>query len=132
MLKAYEAFLLQKGTVKSQYIPFYLKWVSECYTFLNEHPQTRLSLEQKKRFLSQMAKRHEDWQVNQADTALRLYDYFLSRTRVNMDGKPTDQEGMWRDLEERMHQALRLRRRSLSTEKTYLIWLRGFKRWVAV
>jgi len=131
MLKAYEAFLLQKGTVKSQYIPFYLKWVSECYIFLNEHPQTRLSLEQKRRFLSQMAKRHEDWQVKQADTALRLYDYFLSRTRVNMDGKPTDQEGRWRDLEERMRQALRLRRRSLSTEKTYLIWLRGFKRWVA-
>ena len=30
-------------------------------------------------FLSEMAKRHEDWQVKQADTALRLYDYYLSK-----------------------------------------------------
>ena len=78
MLKAYEAFLIKKGTIKIQYVPFYLKWVSDCYGFLNEPLSNRLSSEQKKQFLSDMAKRHEDWQVKQADTALRLYDYFLS------------------------------------------------------
>jgi len=73
-----------------------------------------------------MAKRHEDWQVKQADTALRLYDYFLSGVISPMTGKPSSNQEIWRLLEERMRDALRLRHRSLSTEKTYLIWLRGF------
>jgi hypothetical protein len=71
MLRPYEAFLTKKGSVRSQYIPFYLKWVSDCYTFLNETLSNRLTSEQCNQFLSHMAKRHEDWQVKQADTALR-------------------------------------------------------------
>jgi hypothetical protein len=71
MLRPYEAFLKKKENVRSQYIPFYLKWVSDCYTFLNEPLSNRLTSEQSKQFLSHMAKRHEDWQVKQADTALR-------------------------------------------------------------
>ena len=29
MLRAYEAFLIKKGSVKSQSVPYYLKWVSD-------------------------------------------------------------------------------------------------------
>jgi hypothetical protein len=71
MLRPYEAFLTKKGNVRSQYIPFYLKWVSDCYAFLNEPLSNRLTSEQSNQFLFHMAKRHEDWQVKQADTALR-------------------------------------------------------------
>jgi hypothetical protein len=85
MLRAYEAFLTKKGAVKTQYVPFYLKWVSDCYAFLNEPMSNRLGSEQKKQFLSQMAKRHEDWQVKQADTVLRLYNYFLSREALKLE-----------------------------------------------
>jgi len=130
MLRNYETFLTKKGTVKTQYVPFYLKWVSDCYGFLNEPLSNRLESEKKKQFLSHMAKQHEDWQVKQADTALRLYDYFLSRAISPTTGEPSSQEEKWRLLEERMRNALRLRHRSLSTEKTYLIWLRSFRAFV--
>jgi hypothetical protein len=43
MLSAYEAFLTKKGAEKTQYVPFYLKWVSDCYGFLNEPLSNRLS-----------------------------------------------------------------------------------------
>jgi integron integrase len=127
MLRAYESFLISKGTIKSQYVPFYLKWVSDCYSFLNEPLSNRLGSDQKKQFLSDMAKGHEDWQVKQADTALRLYDYFLSKQVMptNSTSSPSPAE-RWKPLEEKMRNALRLRHRSLSTEKTYLIWLRSF------
>jgi integron integrase len=133
MLGAYEAFLIKKGTIRSQYVPFYLKWVSDCYAFLNEPLSNRLGSEQKKQFLSEMAKRHEDWQVKQADTALRLYDYFLSKNVMPTIGEatpPPSPAEKWKSLEEKMREALRLRHRSLSTEKTYLIWLRSFKAFV--
>jgi len=35
MLKEFKKFLLQKGRVKKNQIPYYLKWVGECYAFLN-------------------------------------------------------------------------------------------------
>jgi hypothetical protein len=92
MLRAYEAFLARKGTVKTQYVPFYLKWVSDCYALVNEPFSTLLNIEQKQQFLSYMAKRHEDWQVKQADAALRLYDYFLSRNRVSTIDEPSSYE----------------------------------------
>ncbi len=125
MLKNYEAFLTKKGTLKTQYIPYYLKWVSDCYTFLNEPLSNRLNGDQKRQFLSDMAKRHEEWQVKQADTALRLYDYFLSQTISSKTGEPISHKDKWQILEEKTRDALRLRHRSLSTEKTYLMEILG-------
>jgi hypothetical protein len=89
---AYEDFLTKKGTVKTQYVPYYLKWVSDCYGFLDKPLSDRLRGEQRKQFLSHMEKRHEDWQVKQADTALRLYDYFLSRSITATIGEPISHE----------------------------------------
>jgi integron integrase len=130
MFEAFKQFLLHKGSIEPQYVPFYLKWVSECYSFLNVIPATRINGDQRKQFLSHMSKRHEHWEVNQADTALRLYDYFLSREiKANAEGVPAA-EGDWRALEEKMRQMLRLRQRALSTEKTYLTWVRSFRAFV--
>lgn len=128
MFESFKRFLLHKGSIKSQYVPFYLKWVSDCYHLLNVTSGTRINSDQRKQFLAHMAKSHEDWQVKQADTALRLYDYFLS-PEIKVDavrGVLADQGG-WPGLEEKMREQLRLRQRSLSTEKTYLIWLRSFR-----
>ena len=89
MLRAFESFLTKKGTIKTQYLPFYLKWVSDCYAFLNEPLPNRLGGEQRKQFLTHMVKRHEEWQVKQADTALRLYDYFLSKAVSSTTVEPS-------------------------------------------
>jgi len=130
MLKAYEIFLNKKGNIKPQYIPYYLKWVSDCYNFLNQPLSARLNSDQKRQFLKDMGKKYEEWQVNQADTALRLYDYFLSQTQLPERGDISSDKESWRSLEEKMREALRLRHRSLSTEKTYLLWLKNFKDFV--
>ncbi len=130
MLKNYETFLKSKDSIKTQYLPYYLKWVSDCYHFLNEPLSNRLSIEQKRQFLTDMGKRYEEWQVKQADNALRLYDFFLSKAISLNTVETTSQEEKWQFLEEKMSDVLRLRHRSLSREKTYLIWLRGFKAFV--
>ena len=60
MLDTFQAFLREKKSIKPQDIPFYLKWIADCYRFLNEPLSTRLPGDRKKQFLSHMAKRHED------------------------------------------------------------------------
>lgn len=67
MFTDFEVFLTRKGNIKSAYIPYYIKWVTDCYRFLNESELKRLNSDQKKQFLSRMEKNHEAWQVNQAD-----------------------------------------------------------------
>jgi integron integrase len=130
MFSDFESFLTQKGNITPPNIPYYLKWVYDCYRFLNEPELKHLNSDQKKQFLSQMAKTHEDWQVKQADTALRLYDYFLSKNEMEKSKSSSVDSLQWTSLEDKLRQTLRLHQRSLSTEKTYVIWLKSFRRFV--
>ena len=126
MLQAFEQFLNDKEKIPKKNAPYYVKWVSDCYRYFDKPETQLLTNEQSAEFLSRLAKKHEDWQVQQADRALRLYGYFLARKQGSEDGPSVDKQGDWKDIEEKMRQALRLRHRSYSTEKTYILWLRQF------
>jgi hypothetical protein len=67
-----------KYNINDKYLPFYLRWVTEGYRFLDIPLSQSITNEQKSQFLKYLSKNHEDWQVNQADNAIRLYSYFLS------------------------------------------------------
>jgi integron integrase len=85
----------------------------------------------KDQFLKQISKHHEEWQVRQADNALRLYHFFLSRnSKVSSESLLSPQEG-WDRVEEDTRKVLRLRQRALATEKTYISWLRQFRGFAA-
>jgi len=126
----FREYLIKRARVKEKHIPYYLKWVKDCYNFLEVPVSTPLNTDQKKEFLSHMAKDYEDWQVNQADTALRLYGYFLSQKIKANDAKNISAES-WNIIEEKLQEALRLRHRSYSTEKTYVTWARNFRAFVS-
>lgn len=121
MLEPFKNFLSSKGRMQSKYIPFYLRWVADCYRFLDIALSQCITNEQKSQFLKHLSKSHEDWQVNQADNALRLYSYFLSRpsTDENVHLSATEIDD-WKSIEKKTIEAIRLRHRSYSTEKTYL------------
>ncbi|MBM4066481.1 MAG: hypothetical protein FJ266_12710 [Planctomycetes bacterium] len=70
MPSAFKDYLTQKALIKDKYVPFYLKWVSDCYSFLNEPASKVLNSEQMSRFHKYLAKTHEDWQVKQASQGL--------------------------------------------------------------
>jgi hypothetical protein len=127
MLNNFKNYLLTERAIKSNYVPYYVKWVGDYYSFLNIPNFTRIDNEQKNQFLSHMAKEFENWQVKQSDTALGFYDYFLSRqlkTPAEVSpGESTD----WIFIEKKMQDALRLRHLAYATEKTYLLWLRSFR-----
>jgi integron integrase len=127
VLNNYRDYLLSEGSVKSNYVPYYVKWINDCYSFLNIPCSARINSDQKKQFLSYMAKEFEDWQVKQADTALRLYDYFLSRQSETPATVSPEESTDWILIEQKMLKALRLRHLAYTTEKTYLLWLRSFR-----
>lgn len=130
MLGEFQRYLIKNARDKDKYIAYYLKWISDCYSFNNERVDHRLNSEQKQQFLSHLAKNHEDWQVRQADYAIRLYNFFLSHQGRQLSSYPSDIEKEWGSVENGTRKALRLRHRSLSTEKSYIIWLRQFRKFI--
>jgi integron integrase len=131
MLESFKQFLSSKGKVNAKYIPFYLKWVSEGYRFLDIPLIQPIKNEQRAQFLKHLSKNHEDWQVNQADNAFRLYGYFLSSQHPDKaNAIPETLLNDWKAVEEKTIEAIRLRHRSYSTEKTYILWLRQFQGFV--
>ncbi len=126
MIVEFKQYLLKKGTVKSQYVPYYARWVSDCYSFLDLSNNILITNAQKKQFLNHMAASHEDWQVKQADTALRHYTYFLSQLLKGTAPVSSETSQKLDDIEDQMQKALRLRHLSYSTEKTYIMWVRSF------
>ncbi len=131
MLESFKSFLSSKGKVNDKYLPFYMKWVTEGFRFLDIPLSHAITNEQKSQFLKYLSKSHEDWQVKQADHAIRLYGYFLSREHSNVAGGiPETLINDWKAVEEKTIEAIRLRHRSYSTEKTYIAWLRQFQGFV--
>ena len=126
MPNGFTEYLLKQGSVKPNHIPYLIKWVGSFYSFLNIEDTSFITAENKNQYLSHLSKTHEDWQVNQADTALRLYNYFLSKENnlpIPSDSALRD----WGAIEVKLIEALRLRHRSYSTEKTYKTWIRSFR-----
>jgi len=131
MLKEFQAYLSAEKHVKDKYVPCYLKWVSECYNYFNESIENRLPIDKKQVFLKYLSKNHEDWQVNQAEYAIRLYQFFLSSKRSEYKKDKNDHSDEWDEMETETRTSLRLRHRSLSTEKIYVGWLRRFRYFIA-
>lgn len=56
MLSSFKDYLTQKALVKEKDVPFYLKWVSDCYSFLDTPDSVVLNPEQTNRFQKYLAK----------------------------------------------------------------------------
>ena len=130
-MEGFQEYLTRKAFVQDKYVQYYLHWVSHCYAYLEKPHASLLTPAQLQGYLHHIAKTKEDWQVRQAESALRLYGYYLSlnpeRKHDDHDDSDSSEEHLWTEAEKRLRDALRLRHRSYSTEKTYLGWLRGFR-----
>lgn len=140
-MNEFKNYLIEKAHITEKYIPYYLKWVKK---FLNQYSNSKelsFTTEEKQDFLLFLSSEHEDWQVKQADHALRLYRHFLSiATAQNCGLKEQESNGLnineneaktnrteeWKFAAEEMRRIMRLRHLSYRTEKTYISWLRKF------
>jgi len=124
---AFKDYLAQRALIGERHLPFYLKWVAEGLRHHKLPEGSGLTPEQRRDFLGQFSRGHPDWQVKQAEHALRLHDHYLSgaATRVSKDASP---DPAWDELEAKVRKCLRAKQRSYATEKTYLQWLRAFRR----
>lgn len=126
-------FLLCRQLVPEKNAPYYVKWVRR---FMFKEPENaKFSLEERMEAFRQglqTADGYEDWQVQQADRALRLFFHNFKgeqkwdatkevRVQVGADGAIVPAEVM-----NVMRNQLRIGHYSYRTEQTYLDWVRRF------
>jgi len=125
ILPEFQDFLVSRSLIPAKNAPFYAHWVSKFFAFSNRNQDLSSNLKVQK-FLNQLKsqKKTADWQIKQAEEALRLYfHHFLNgKTSVlSPDGPQKRSLDVSKVLGD-MRQALRIKHYSYRTERSYLEW----------
>jgi integron integrase len=121
---------LSKRIVPEKRLGYYLSWITQFYAFCDKSLCDDVSDEEIDSFLRHLMKSREDWQVSQANEAIRLYMYCNRRKCRGKANADIYSDAQWKGVAQDMVRMLRLRHRSLSTEKSYIGWLRSFYRFL--
>lgn len=129
MFDRFQDYLNMRKSVAPKQIPYYVKWVKDCYAVLACPAETVLTQEQRNSYLERVRSSKEDWQIKQAEQALLLYQFFQTRI-AQRPPAVTDSGKQWEALLEQMTKILRVKHRSLNTEKAYTTWFHLFQKTV--
>ncbi len=111
-------------------VQFYVNWVSKFYFSCKKVVGASVNQKKINAFLRDLSKHCEEWQINQASDAIHLYLFHQRRGSVTSGWKNAQPNQAWKAASDELVRMLRLRRRTLSTERVYLTWLRAFYRFV--
>ena len=121
ILPQFQKYLRERGIVPEKNIPYYACWASRFLSFgnKNEHLPLDIRIEQ---FLKERATRKPlaDWQLRQAEEAVRLYStQFLSgNTKALSPNTPEEKAPCNKDQNEmlaKMRELIRLKREGVGT-----------------
>ena len=124
-------YLKTIAKIPDNQIPFFLRWITQFFAFCNKHPDQPFDSDEVHAFFENLGHRCEDWQVNQAQTAIELYRFLQRKNNTKtIKGGAKVFSNAWKKAADDMLKRLRLKQRSYRTEQTYLGWLRDFYRFV--
>ena len=126
----FKEFLVSKRVIPEKRVPFYLLWVRRFQEYTQKRANEDFSEREVKAFVKSLEKDYEEWQVKQAREAVDLYHFYLRRVSGGDGVVSKVAVEAWKKVGDEMVRMLRLKHRALSTEKTYLTWVRDFYRFV--
>jgi hypothetical protein len=60
MLDKFKEYLITKAVVKEKYIPFYIRWIADCYAFYGQSDSQILPIREKQRYLKHLAAKRDE------------------------------------------------------------------------
>mgnify|MGYP006307289547 CR=1 FL=1 len=130
-LDEFGEYLVKSSVCRENHIRFYVYWVRSFFRRIDKWPADEWQI-LLQRFVNELTDEPniEDWQVQQAERAVRLYfnnfrggDGLQGAAHVEIGA---DGQVKVVDLLSAVREALRVRRYSYRTEQTYLDWIRRF------
>ncbi len=131
ILPEFQDFLRSRRLVPEKNVSYYANWVSKFLVFSNNHRQLDLNSLVAEFFHSlKLEKNIADWQIKQADEAVRLYLHHFKGDEIIQKAYGTAHPGksfldLPRILEE-IKRLIRMKHYSYSTERTYRDWAKRF------
>ncbi len=133
MLPEFQIFLLERKLAPEKQAPFLAYWVSRFLNFACNKKMIKADLHNETaiaEFLELLRADHliTDWQVRQADNAIRLfYFHYLGQKSSSLKaaGSIMDSAGIIQET----RRLIRLKHYSYSTERTYLQWIERFMKY---
>ena len=128
----FSKYLREKANIDEKKLPYYLKWVKSFLNHIERTDKKNFTSDEKADFIFWLSSEFEEWQIKQADHALRLYRHFLSiannKTKCLKSNDKLKQDccEAWKLAAQEMRRILRLKHLAYRTEKTYMNWLRKF------
>lgn len=129
-MQNFRDYLETKRIVTKKRVPYYVAWVSQFFNYFDKKPNDEISSEEIEKFLKHLTKRKEEWQVTQAGKAIRIYQFYETHKNRSLTGHNAKSNEQWKAVADEMINILRLKQRSLDTEKVYIYWLRMFYRFL--
>jgi integron integrase len=130
MMNDFKDFLVSKRVIPEKRVPFYLLWVRRFQESANKRAGEDFSEQEVRTFVKSLEKDHEEWQVKQAREAVDVYRFYLRRLSSGDGPGGKLAAEAWKRVGDELVRMLRLKHRALSTEKTYVAWVRDFYRFV--
>jgi integron integrase len=81
-------------------------------------------------FLHSLSKSREEWQTDQAQEAIKLFQFYEKRKITGNARKVLGNSAQWKAVADDMRKMLRLRHRAYQTERAYIGWVRRFFRFL--
>ncbi len=129
LMPEFQKFLISRKLATFKTASFYAYWVNRFSKFADSHPELSAQ-EQKEKFLGLLqATNIEDWQMQQAKEAVRLYsEQFLKQaTALEEDTCPREAgKAEVTAILDKLRDSIRVKHFSYSTERTYIDWANRF------
>ncbi len=131
ILPEFQSFLVSRKLVPEKNAPYYAHWVSKFMAFSNTREGLNRDLLVKE-FLNSLNGQKEilDWQIQQAEQALRLYvGHFLTGDIASSFSGFPQKEQIYFNLYQmiiKTREALRIKHYSYRTERSYIDWVKRF------
>lgn len=129
-MNSYEQYLSKQRIIPDKKIPFFLHWVKRCYNHCKKPTSAILGQDEIDAFLKQLAKQREDWQVDQARMAIHIYTFHKNQI-TESHNKTASASKQWTTIKDEMVKIMRLKHLSMSSERTYIGWIRSFGRFLS-
>ncbi|MCP4270146.1 MAG: hypothetical protein GY777_31995, partial [Candidatus Brocadiaceae bacterium] len=134
ILPDFQKYLVANNFSPQKNAPFYALWVSKFLSFCNSvDPVNRKTDIAVPQFLSNLQSKQQttDWQLSQAETAIKLYIYHFQKGNVStiLPEPSNNRQEFNFDLKEiinKTKEIIRIKHYSYSTERTYVDWMKRF------
>lgn len=127
-MKDFSNYLVSKQFTSKKESHFFQMWVKSLYQFIGKNTGKSVLNGEIDRYINYISKSKNEWQVRQAQEAIRLYLYYLNQPQLPSAHTDSNIKTQWQTVASEMVNMLRLKQLSLQTERTYMQWLRRFYR----